>query len=61
MGFFQAIYGLGMFLGPIIVGFISDFLNLSWGFWITGLFGIVAAIMAFSLPHLEKETGDATH
>ncbi|HZJ56942.1 MAG TPA: MFS transporter [Clostridia bacterium] len=53
MGFFQAIYGLGMFVGPIMVGFISDFLNLSWGFWITGLIGIMGAFMTYCLPSLE--------
>ena len=61
MGFFQAIYGLGMFLGPIIVGFISDFLNLSWGFWITGLFGIVAAFMTFCLPHLKERNSEVNY
>ncbi len=49
MGFFQAIYSLGMFIGPIIVGIISDLLGLSWGFWITGCIGIVGSLLSFIL------------
>lgn len=44
MGFFQAIYGLGMFMGPVVVGWISDVANLNTGFFITAFVGIVAAI-----------------
>jgi len=43
MGFFQAIYGLGMFMGPVVVGFISDVANLNTGFFITAFIGIAAA------------------
>ena len=49
MGFFQAIYGLGMFLGPILVGFISDLAGLSWGFWITGIMGLVGSYLSYIL------------
>lgn len=45
MGFFQAIYGLGMFAGPIFVGTISDFAGLRMGFWMIGLVGILGAIL----------------
>ncbi|TDO73375.1 putative MFS family arabinose efflux permease [Halanaerobium saccharolyticum] len=45
MGFFQAIYGLGMFIGPIMVGTISDFAGLKMGFWMIGLVGILGAIL----------------
>ncbi|MGI6576952.1 MAG: MFS transporter [Eubacteriales bacterium] len=43
MGFFQAIYGLGMFTGPIVVGFISDIASLNIGFYFTAFISIVAA------------------
>ena len=33
MGFFQAIYGLGMFLGPWLGGIISDHFTLNIGFF----------------------------
>ncbi len=45
MGFFQAIYGIGMFLGPFAVGIISDTAGLEWGFWITGIVGLAGAAM----------------
>lgn len=46
MGFFQAIYGLGMFIGPIFVGSISDFAGLKMGFWMIGLVGILGAFLS---------------
>jgi predicted MFS family arabinose efflux permease len=45
MGFFQAIYGLGMFMGPIFVGTISDLAGLQMGFWMIGLVGILGAFL----------------
>lgn len=46
MGFFQAIYGLGMFLGPTMLGFLSDTVGFAWGFWIVGLIGTIGTIMS---------------
>ncbi len=45
MGFFQAIYGLGMFGGPVFVGAISDSLALNWGFWLVGGVGLIGAVL----------------
>jgi MFS family permease len=47
MGFYQAIYGLGMFAGPYLMGFLSDWLTLGEGFLIVGLFGCVAAGLSY--------------
>jgi len=49
MGFFQAIYAVGMFIGPFLVGIISDAVGLTGGFLLTAIIGILAAVMAFSL------------
>ncbi|NLM60792.1 MAG: MFS transporter [Clostridiales bacterium] len=46
MGFYQAIYGLGMFTGPVAVGFISDAAGLNIGFYFAAFIGIAAALMA---------------
>jgi len=46
MGFFQAIYSVGMFLGPAVVGYLNDSVGLSWGFWATGSIGIMGAAIA---------------
>ncbi|ACL70256.1 MFS transporter [Halothermothrix orenii] len=45
MGFYQAVYGIGMFLGPIIVGFLSDIGSLTLGFWFTGVIGLFAVVL----------------
>jgi predicted MFS family arabinose efflux permease len=46
MGVYQAIYGLGMFVGPVLVGMISDRISLDWGFWLMGAFGVGSAMVA---------------
>lgn len=43
MGFFQAIYGLGMFIGPVLVGYLSDAASLAWGFVAVSLMGFLGA------------------
>ncbi|MEW9702366.1 MFS transporter [Paenibacillus sp. SI8] len=46
MGFFQAIYGLGMFAGPVLMGIIGDWFALSQGFIVLGVLGILSALLA---------------
>lgn len=45
MGFFQATYSLGIFLGPVMVGSLSDSVGLNWGFWTVSIFGLVGAFV----------------
>lgn len=45
LGFFQAVSGLGMFVGPVFMGFLSELVGLSWGFWITGSIGCLGIII----------------
>ncbi|WP_187274416.1 MFS transporter [Paenibacillus sp. N3.4] len=56
MGFFQAIYGLGMFVGPVLMGFISDWFSLNQGFIVLGILGILSAALSqwFVQNHLSK-------
>ncbi|MFO8060045.1 MAG: MFS transporter [Bacillota bacterium] len=49
MGFFQAIYGVGMFVGPVFVGYVSEVFSLAWGFWAVGLVGAAGVILASCL------------
>jgi predicted MFS family arabinose efflux permease len=49
MGFYQAIYGLGMFLGPLFMGVAGDLLTLQQGFVIVGALGCVSAWLAYRL------------
>lgn len=46
MGFFQAIYGLGMFIGPTAMGFIGDIMNLRQGFMFIGVIGCATAVLS---------------
>ena len=47
MGFFQAIYGLGMFLGPVIMGLIGDFISLDQGFVVLGIIGLLTGLLSY--------------
>lgn len=46
MGFFQAIYGIGIFVGPALVGRIADLSSLTVAFIIISIFGFVGAGIA---------------
>lgn len=52
MGIFQAIYGLGMFMGPTVVGALTDGIGIKWGF-IT--IGAVALAGIFVAMHYKQE------
>lgn len=58
MGFFQAIYGLGMFAGPVVVGIISDIASLNAGFYFTALVSIIAAFMVKMFVNQQERTND---
>ncbi|CAH1216223.1 putative MFS-type transporter YfcJ [Paenibacillus allorhizoplanae] len=47
MGFFQAIYGLGMFVGPVLMGIIGDYFSLNEGFIVLGVLGAGSALLAY--------------
>ena len=46
MGVFQAIYGLGMFGGPVLAGALSSAYSLATGFVVTGLIGLLGTGLA---------------
>ncbi|MFB9762076.1 MFS transporter [Ectobacillus funiculus] len=46
MGFFQAIFSLGMFGGPLLAGGIGDVFGLTGGFLFTGVLSLVGAVLA---------------
>jgi len=49
MGFFQAIYGFGMFTGPVIVGIFVDRTGLSSGFFAAAAFAVIGFVLTFVL------------
>ncbi len=48
MGFYQAVYGIGMVLGPVIVGTLSDTFSLELGFTIIGIISLMTSILAIN-------------
>lgn len=54
MGFFQAVYAIGMFLGPATGGFIGDAFGLSGVFFCAGAVYLIAAALSASM--LPKQT-----
>ncbi len=46
MGFFQAIYAIGMTLFPILVGAINNAVNLKIAYWVLASFSLISGIIA---------------
>jgi len=47
MGFFQATYGLGMFIGPFVTGWIGHSFGLGTAFGVTSGVGVVGMVLAY--------------
>lgn len=47
MGFYQAVYALGMFCGPFLAGWLNESYGLSAGFYLGGTIGVFAAVLTF--------------
>lgn len=56
MGFFQAIYGMGMFMGPLVIGAISGWAGMYWGFTAIGMTGILGSAAAWSSIARQRKT-----
>jgi len=57
MGFFQAIYSLGMFGGPFFTGLIGEQIGLMGGFVIVGCISLFAALLAANwIPSLKSQS-----
>lgn len=58
MGFFQAVYGIGMTVGPMIFGAVKDASGSQSGFYFLAIFaavGIAASLIAYSNKFTKKE------
>ena len=49
MGVFQAVYAIGMFLGPTTAGAVADAVGLSGAFIVAGTVSLIAAAAALTL------------
>ena len=54
MGFFQAIYGLGMFIGPVLMGIIGDYFSLNEGFIVLGVLGLAVLYWLMHLFNVQR-------
>ena len=55
MGVFQAVYAIGMLAGPLVSGFLGSSFGLSTVFYLTAIFSLLVAIMAF-LPVFSRRS-----
>ena len=52
MGFYQAVYGIGMVVGPAITGFVADISSISLAFISVAFVGLVSTVlMMIQLPN----------
>jgi len=54
MGFFQATYAFGMFIGPVILGIFVDWTGISGGFFAAAVFAAIGMSLTFILLHTKK-------
>ncbi len=45
MGFYQAVYAIGMFAGPFVAGSLNEWGGLKSGFYLAGVLGLLAAVL----------------
>ncbi len=58
MSIFQAIYGIGMFGGPVLAGVVSNHFGLAWGFWITACISLIGVILVFWQGYLSLDNDE---
>lgn len=54
MGIYQSFYGFGMFIGPLFMGIVGDFLTFKQGFIILGLLGGILVLLSQYLLRFNK-------
>jgi MFS family permease len=55
MGFFQAIYSVGIVAGPTIAGIVTAFAGLNTAFYILGALGLIAPILGLIMLPDERK------
>ena len=60
MGIFQAVYAVGMFVGPALSGLIAQWWGLNAVFWSTGLLCLGAGVPTLAEISLRRETQPAS-
>lgn len=57
MGFFQAVYGLGMTAGPMMTGYLTDWAGLGAAFWAMGGVGLLTLVLTLVLLPRQRHGG----
>ena len=57
MGVFQAVFALGMFLGPATSGVLAQWLGLGRVFWVIAAVSVLGALVAVRWLSREPEAG----
>ncbi len=47
MGIYQAIYAIGMLLGPLVAGFVGDSISVAWVFGLSTCITVASAFLAW--------------
>ncbi len=55
MGFYQALYALGITLGPTIAGAVMEIGGLAQGFYVVGILGLIAPLIGIYLIRKQKK------
>ena len=57
MGIYQAIYAIGMLLGPLVAGFVGDYVSIGWVFGLSTCISLISALLTWLF--LSKTNFDA--
>lgn len=60
MGIYQALYGIGMTLGPIVMGLLIDLGGLRSAFWSVAGFALLSVGLAWALLNIQPENIERT-
>jgi MFS family permease len=55
MGFYQAVYAIGITLGPMIAGFVMDLSGITAAFIVIGLIGLIAPVIGLTMIGDERK------
>jgi len=54
MGFFQALYGVGMTIGPMLAGLVSDLFGMGMGYLSIAFLAIIGCLVVVGWPRAQQ-------
>ncbi|WP_405083594.1 MFS transporter [Paenibacillus psychroresistens] len=60
MGFYQSVYSIGMFAGPFLAGWLNESFGLVSGFYLGGVFGLIAIVLTRIWTYLPRKNSSTT-